>query len=119
MDSGLLITQGAVQRRRPRGRQRGWHAALPGCPSLECRHQRLANPAGAIVAAHEHLGRRHARSRGLVDWSTSERVSQHGMCVRVALVADEATAILRAWGDAIVTGMARINANDLVLIVVR
>jgi hypothetical protein len=72
-----------------------------------------------IVAAGEHLGRRHARSRGLPGWSASERVRQRGMCVRKALVADEATGILWACGDAIVTGMARINANDLVLIVVR
>jgi glycerate-2-kinase len=56
---------------------------------------------------------------GLVDWSTSERARQRGMSLRKALVTHEATAILQACEDAIVTGMTRTNANDLVLIVVR
>jgi glycerate 2-kinase len=53
---------------------------------------------------------------GLVDWSTSERARQKGMSLRKALMAHEATMILEACGDAIVTGMTQTNANDLVLI---
>jgi glycerate-2-kinase len=53
---------------------------------------------------------------GLVDWSTSERARQRGMSLRKTLVAHEATMILEACGDAIVTGMTQTNANDLVLI---
>jgi glycerate 2-kinase len=53
---------------------------------------------------------------GLVDWSTSERARQSGLSLRKALVAHEATMILEACGDAIVTGMTQTNANDLVLI---
>jgi glycerate-2-kinase len=56
---------------------------------------------------------------GLVDWSTGERARQRGMSLRRALVAHEATAILQACGDAIVTGMTQTNANDLVPIVAR
>jgi glycerate-2-kinase len=56
---------------------------------------------------------------GLVDWSTSERARQSGMSLRRTLVAHEATMVLEACGDAIVTGMTQTNANDLVLIGVR
>jgi hypothetical protein len=41
------------------------------------------------------------------------------MSVWKAFVAHEASAILGASGDAIVTGMARTDANDIALIVVR
>ena len=41
------------------------------------------------------------------------------MSVRNVLVAGEARAILEACGDAIVTGMACTDANDIALIVVR
>ena len=56
---------------------------------------------------------------GLVDWSTGERARQRGMSLRKALVAHEATAILEACGDAMVTGLTQTNANDLVLILIR
>jgi glycerate-2-kinase len=56
---------------------------------------------------------------GLVDWSTGERARQSGMSLRKALVAHEATAILEACGDAMVTGPTQTNANDLVLILIR
>lgn len=56
---------------------------------------------------------------GLVDWSTGERARQHGVSLRKALIAHEATATLETCGDAIVTGMTQTNANDLVLIVAR
>ena len=56
---------------------------------------------------------------GLVDWSTGERARQEGMSLRKALVAHEATAILEACGDAMVTGPTQTNANDLVLILIR
>ena len=56
---------------------------------------------------------------GLVDWSTGERARQKGMSLRKALVAHEATAILEACGDAMVTGPTQTNANDLVLILIR
>ena len=114
----LLIIQGAVDGRRPPGRQHSQHVALPGCLWLECRHW-AASATAAIVAAGEQFGRRHAYSCGLVGRCTGERVRQRGMSVRKALVAGEASAVLQACGDAIVTGMAQTNANDLVLIVVR
>jgi glycerate-2-kinase len=41
------------------------------------------------------------------------------MSLRKALVAHEATAILEACGDAMVTGLTQTNANDLVLILIR
>jgi glycerate 2-kinase len=56
---------------------------------------------------------------GLVDWSTSERARRRGLSLRKALVAHEATAILEACGDAMVTGLTGTNVNDLVLILVR
>jgi glycerate-2-kinase len=56
---------------------------------------------------------------GLVDWSTSERARQSGLSLRKALVAHEATAVLEACGDAMVTGSTQANANDLVLILIR
>jgi glycerate-2-kinase len=56
---------------------------------------------------------------GLVDWSTIERARQAGMSLRKALVTHEATAILEACGDAMVTGPTQTNANDLVLILIR
>ncbi len=56
---------------------------------------------------------------GLVDWSTGRRARQRGMSLRKALVTHEATAILEACGDAIVTGLTQTNANDLVLILIR
>jgi glycerate-2-kinase len=60
-----------------------------------------------------------ANAGGLVDWSTGERARQKGMSLRKALVAHEATAILEACGDAMVTGPTQTNANDLVLILIR
>ena len=60
-----------------------------------------------------------ANAGGLVDWSTGERARQQGMSLRKALVAHEATAILEACGDAMVTGPTQTNANDLVLILIR
>ena len=119
VDSGTPDNPGRGRRRRPPGRQRGQHAALPGCLSLECRHRRPANPTGTIVAADEQFERLHARSCGLVGWS-HRRAGQAAWDERWnALVAGGASAILRACGDAIVTDMARTNANDPVLIVVR
>jgi glycerate-2-kinase len=56
---------------------------------------------------------------GLVDWSTSRRASQNGVSLRKGLVAHEATAILEACEDAVLTGATQTNANDLVLILVR
>jgi len=56
---------------------------------------------------------------GLVDWSTSERARQSGLSLRKALVTHEATAVLEACGDAMVTGPTRTSANDLVLILIR
>jgi len=56
---------------------------------------------------------------GLVDWSTSERARRNGVSLRKGLVAHEATAILEACEDAVLTGITQTNANDLVLIVVR
>jgi len=56
---------------------------------------------------------------GLVDWSTSERARQSGLSLRKALVTHEATAVLEACGDAMVTGPTQTNANDLVLILIR
>jgi glycerate 2-kinase len=56
---------------------------------------------------------------GLVDWSTSERARQSGLSLRKALVTHEATAVLEARGDAMVTGPTRTNANDLVLMLIR
>jgi glycerate 2-kinase len=56
---------------------------------------------------------------GLVDWSTTERSRQKGMSLRKALVTHEATPILEACGDAMVTGPTQTNANDLVLILIR
>jgi glycerate 2-kinase len=56
---------------------------------------------------------------GLVDWSTSERARRGGLSLRKALVTHEATAILEACGDAMVTGLTGTNVNDLVLILVR
>jgi glycerate-2-kinase len=41
------------------------------------------------------------------------------MSLRKALIAHEATAILEACGDAMVTGPTQTNANDLVLILIR
>ena len=60
-----------------------------------------------------------ANAGGLVDWSTGERARQKGMSLRKALVAHEATAVLEACGDAMVTGPTQTNANDLVLILIR
>ncbi|HEY1343898.1 MAG TPA: hypothetical protein VGF54_02775 [Streptosporangiaceae bacterium] len=57
--------------------------------------------------------------RGLVDWSTGERARQSGLSLRKALVTHEATAVLEACGDAMVTGPGPTNANDLVLIPIR
>lgn len=56
---------------------------------------------------------------GLVDWSTSDRSRQSGLSLRKALVTHEATAVLEACGDAMVTGPTQTNANDLVLILIR
>jgi glycerate-2-kinase len=86
--------------------------------SLLCRHW-AASATAAIVALGEQFGRRHACSCGLAGRCTGARAWQRGMSVRKALVAGEASAVLQACGDAIVTGMAWTNANDLVLIVVR
>ena len=56
---------------------------------------------------------------GLVDGSTAGRARQQGLSLRQSLVDHETTAILRACGDAVLTGATGTNANDLVIIGIR
>ena len=56
---------------------------------------------------------------GLVDSATAGQARRQGLSLRKGLVDHETTAILRACGDAVLTGATQTNANDLVILAVR
>ena len=56
---------------------------------------------------------------GLMDSATAGQARRQGLSLRKGLVDHETTAILHACGDAVLTGAAQTNANDLVIVAVR
>src|ERR1035438_10132452 len=55
VDGGLLISQCAVEGRRPPGRERDQDASPAGGPLLECAHQGPAGAAAPVLVADEDL----------------------------------------------------------------
>jgi hypothetical protein len=122
VDSGLQVTQGSVRTAPSAG-----SPVPPAHSPARLPFARMPPPAPGQRHRHDRGGGRRLRSAARPSsaaWPTGLPASgpgsrQRGRSVRRALVADEATAILQACGDAIVTGMRHTNANGLVLIVLR
>jgi len=55
---------------------------------------------------------------GLVDSSSNARARQRGLSLKKVLVAHETRAALEVLGDAVMTGLTRTNANDLVVLLI-